>query len=114
MSFSTELLSLMDSTISVSTRGAHNNYGEPSFSTAVTTYRARVVHSPGYERSGEGEGIEYSHVLWVASTGSVSITASDRITLPDGTRPTIARVERLPDETGPHHVKIWCGGGEIA
>ena len=109
MAFSTEFLSLMDSTIRVSTRGTHNNYGEPSFAATTASYRARIVYGPTYDRSPGSESVEYSHVLWVRSTGAVSITASDRITLPDGTTPPVAKVERFADEDGPHHCKIYLG-----
>lgn len=99
----------MDSTVSVSTRSSHSFYGEPSYSTVTTDYRARIVEKPGFFRSPEGEDIGYSHTLWVASTGSVSITVTDRITLPDGSSPPVVAVERLPDEEGEHHVKVLMG-----
>lgn len=99
----------MDSTITVTTRASHNNYGEPQFSTASVTYRARIVEKPGFTRSADGEDVGFTHTLWVASTGSVSITATDRITLPDGTAPPIVAVERMPDEEGEHHCKVMMG-----
>lgn len=109
MSFPSAFLSMMDSTVKISTRTTHNNYGEPSFAATTSSYRARIVEKPGYLRNGQAEEISYSHVMWVASTGSVSITASDRLTLPDGTiRPMLA-VERYPDEDGAHHVKVYLG-----
>ena len=109
MGFTTELLTLMDSTIKISTRTAHSNYGEPTFTGSTTSYRARIVHKPGYMRDATDEDVAYQHVLWVRSTGAVSITASDRLTLPDGSTPPILSVERYPDETGPHHVVIHTG-----
>jgi archaellum component FlaG (FlaF/FlaG flagellin family) len=109
MSFDDAFLGLMNSTVTVSTRGASNNYGEPSFSTSSVDYRARIVEKPGFIRSAQGEDIGYSHTLWIRSTGSVSITATDRITLPDGSSPPVVAVERYPDETGPNHVKVMMG-----
>lgn len=109
MSFSTQLLALMPSTIKVSTRTAHNNYGEPSFAASTTNYRARIVHKPGYIRTGEGEPLAYQHVAWVRSTGATTLTASDRVTMPDGSRPPVLRVERYPDEDGINHVKLYMG-----
>ncbi len=102
-------LSMMDSTIRVSTRTTHDNYGAPAFAASTASYRARIVHKPGYVRAADGEEVSYAHVMWVASTGSVSITVSDRITLPDGTTPPVIAVERYPDESGPHHVKVMLG-----
>lgn len=109
MSFSTQLLELMPSTVTVSTRSSHNAYGEPSYSTSSVSYRARIVEKPGFIRSGEGEDIAYSHTLWVRSTGAVSITATDRITLPDGSSPPVVAVERMSDEDGENHCKVMLG-----
>lgn len=109
MSFSEPFLSAMDSTIKVSTRSGHDNYGKGTFAATTASYRARIVEQPGYVHGADNEQIAFRHVLWVRSTGSVSITASDRITLPDGTRPPVVGVERYPDEDGAHHVKIHLG-----
>ena len=111
MSFSTQFLSMMNSTVTVSTRASHNSYGEATYSTSSATYRARIVEKPGFIREAAGETIQFSHTLWIRSTGSVSITATDRITLPDGTKPPIVAVERYPDDEGEHHVKVMLGGG---
>lgn len=113
MSFSTDFLELMPSTVKVSTRSAHSNYGEPTFTGSTTSYRARIVEKTGFVRTADGEEVGYSTVLWVRSTGAVSINTSDRITLPSGigpsSRPPIMAVEVLPDEDGEHHRKIYCG-----
>lgn len=101
----------MPSTIKISTRGSHNNYGEPSFGASTTNYRARILEKPGYLRTGESESIEYSHIVWARSTGATSITASDRVTMPDGSKPPVLRVERYGDEDGENHVKIYMGQG---
>lgn len=109
MGFSTQLLTMMTSTVTVSTRSSHNNYGEASYSTSSVSYRARIVEKPGFTRAANGEEVGYSHTLWVRSTGSVSITVTDKITLPDGTAPPVVAVERLPDESGPNHCKVHLG-----
>lgn len=110
MSFSTEFLPLMTSTVKVSTRTGHDNYGNPSFAASTTSYRARIVTKLGYVRNAEGEEIGYGTVAWIRSTGSASITVSDRITLPTGaapsSRPPVVGVERYPDESGVHHTKV--------
>lgn len=101
-----EFLALMPSTVSISTRSGHSNYGEPSFGTA-TSYRARVVNKAGFVRTPSGESVEVTSVCWVASTGTIDI--SDRITLPDGTTPQIVMVERYPDGDGTHHHRLSLG-----
>ena len=109
MSFDAQLLSLMPSTIKVSTRTTHSFSGTPSFASSTTSYRARIVSKPGYIRGPEQEEIEYRTVAWARSTGATSITASDRVTLPDGSRPPVVGVERYADQDGQHHVKIYFG-----
>ena len=109
MSFSTSLLPLMPSTVKVSTRTGHSNYGAPTFAGTTASYRCRVLEAPGYLRDVAGEGIAYRHVAWVRSTGATSITASDRVTLPDGTTPPVLRVERFSDDNGENHVKVYFG-----
>ena len=101
-----EFLALMPSTVTISTRSSHNNYGEPSFG-GGTTYRARIVNKAGFVRAADGETVEVTTVCWVASTGTIDI--SDRITLPDGTTPQILMVERFPDQDGTHHHKLSLG-----
>lgn len=107
MTFDTAFLSMMDSTIRVSTRTTHNNYGEPSYNTSTASYRARIVHKPGMVRSAGGEEVRYSHVVWMNAT--VAVEPSDRVTLPGGTVLPVLAVERYPDEDGAHHVKLMLG-----
>lgn len=109
MAFSTALLGLMPSTLKASTRTSHSFYGEPSFAASTTNYRCRIVEKPGYMRGPEGEEVAYRHIAWVRSTGATSITASDRVTLPDGTRPPVIGVERYGDEDGENHVVVHFG-----
>ena len=109
MSFSTAFLSMMPSTLRVSTRSAHSNYGAPTFTGSTVKYRARIVQKPGFVRGPEMEEVAYRHVAWVRSTGTVSITASDRVTLPDGSTPPVVAVEMYPDEDGIHNRKVFFG-----
>ena len=107
MAFSTDLLTLLPSTLKVSTRSSHSNYGEPSFAATTSSYRCRVLQKPGYLRMADSEEVAYKAVAWVRSTGATSITASDRVTLPDGTRPPVLSVERYSDEDGPNHCMVY-------
>ena len=109
MSFETAFLTMMDSTIKVSTRTAHDNYGKPTFTGSTVSYRARIVERPGFVRGPEMEEIAYRHICWVRSTGSVSITVSDRVTLPDGSTPPVVGIEVYPDDDGRHHRKVLLG-----
>lgn len=108
MAFESAFLELMGSTIKISTRTGHSNYGAPTFSNTTTSYRARIVDQPSFVRTAENETVEVQTVCWVRSTGG-TITVDDRITLPGGATPQIVGVERYPDEDGHHHVKILLG-----
>lgn len=110
MSFERALFtSLMPSTVTIAGRTGHSNYGVPTWSTG-TTYRARIVHKPRFVRVDEAHTLAIRHDVWIASTGN-TITADDRITLPDGSTPPILAVERYEDADGPHHVHLMLGGG---
>lgn len=107
MAFEAAFLGLMNSTVTVSTRASHNNYGEPSYGSG-STYRARINAKTGFVRTAEGETIEFNTVVWVASTKA--FTADDKITLPDGSAPQVLAVERPFDEDGTqHHVRFLLG-----
>lgn len=108
MSFESAFLSLMPSTIKVSTRTGHNNYGEPTYASSTASYRARIVQKREFVRTASGETVEATHVIWARSTGATTITVDDRLTMPDGTRPTILATERYPDTDGIHHTKIMA------
>lgn len=107
MPFDPEFLELMPSTVSISTRTAHNNYGEATYSTVVTKYRARVVAAPRFVRTASQEVVEIATEVWVASTKAIDTKA--KITLPDGTTPPIVTADTYPDQFGNHHVKLGLG-----
>ena len=109
MSFSTAFLSMMTSTLKISTRSGHDNYGKATFAATTTNFRARIVEKPGYVPCPPMEEVAYRHVAWVRSTGATSITASDRVTLPDGTTPPVVGVEVYPDEDGVNNRKVFFG-----
>lgn len=107
MSFEAAFLTLMASTVTISTRASHNNYGEPSYGSG-TGYRARIMAADGFVRTASGENIEVTTVCWVRSTKA--FTVDDRVALPDGTTPQVVAVERPFDESGAqHHVKFSLG-----
>lgn len=110
MAFDSDFLEMMPHTVVVSTRTGHSAYGTAAYSTSGSTYRARVVTKPGFVRTSQGETVEARTVAWIASTGT--ITVDDKVTLPDGTSPPLALVERYADEDGNNHCKVtfrWTG-----
>jgi len=108
VSFEKAFRSLMTTTIRVSTRAGHTNYGAPTWAATASTFAARVVDKPGFVRNDQGEDVAYRSVAWLASTGG-SLVVDNRYTLPDGTSPPVVMIERYPDDRGAHHVKLFFG-----
>lgn len=108
MSYDHDFDGMLAQTVVITTRSGHNAYGEPSWAAAGSTFRARIVAKPGFARSAQGEVVAVKSVIWVASTGT--ITVDDRVTLPDGTTPPVVAVESYPDEDGASYFsKIMLG-----
>lgn len=105
MGWDSDFLEMLPHTVVVSTRTGHNNYAQPTWSTSGSTYRARIVHKPSFLRGLRGETMEVGAVIWVASTGTISV--HDKVTLSDGTSPELAYVERVPDEDGTYFHKLY-------
>ena len=113
MGFESAFTDLLASTITVSTRSSHNNYGEAGFSTSAATYAARIVQKAGFIRGPDGEDAQVTHVAWVRSTAAAKIALTDRVTFPSSvaldTTPELMLIERFPDEDGIHHSKLTFG-----
>lgn len=107
MSFDSGFLELMPETVTVYARASASAYGVDSYSTSGTSVRARWVQRPGEVRTRDGNVVTYMSVLWLASTGTIRPSA--KIVLPDNTAPPIALIERVPDEDGTHHHKVYFG-----
>lgn len=98
---------LMPDTVIISTRTTQNLYGTPSFASG-TARRCRVVEKQGFVRTAEDRTIEFTHVMWIHSTGN-TIAADDRVSLDGVNYLVVKMVERYPDGDGSHHVKALLG-----
>lgn len=107
MTFTDEFLTLMPSTISIRAYTSFNQYGEPSYSTSATSYRAYIQEVPTEITDAFGREIVSRHTIYVASTERIDITS--RLVLPDGTDPAIIRSDVMYDEDGIHHVVLFTG-----
>ncbi len=94
----TSLRSMLTSTITVEPWASQNVYGQVTYGTAVSM-SARIAKRPKLVRADDGREVVAGSTAWVDST-SVVIGARDRVTLLDGTTPTVLSVERVPDESG--------------
>ena len=102
-----ELRQLMTQTITVSTLATVSVGGAPTFSTAASTYQARVVNTNRVVSDGRGGGAAVAYEAWLSSTSILAPTS--KYTLPDGTTPPVVRLDVFPDDKGHHHVRIMFG-----
>lgn len=112
MAFDRSFLNLMPHTVTVATLSATDVYGDASYSTSTTSYRARWVHGPEVVTNYLGEEVVSMDTVWVASTSLIPVTAE--VTLPDGSSPHLISVQQYPDEDGIHHLKLNFGSAAAA
>jgi hypothetical protein len=98
-----DLLELLTQTMTVEHVTGRDGYGKPSYGTPAT-YRARVVGKVKMVRTADGSERVSNATVYVAAT---DVLATDRVTLPDGSRPLILSVGSFPDERGAHHQVIY-------
>ena len=103
---------LMPHTITHQAVASRDEYGVPTYGTG-TSYTARVVYKnsriKSQRRGSETDVIADGHI-WISGTPTINVD-NDRITLPDNSTPILLSVERWPDESGLHHVKVYFGEG---
>jgi hypothetical protein len=109
MSLDAEFLAMMPATLSVYPFVAFDNYGEPSYSTAVTTYQCRIESKPSARRGELEVDIVNVVTLYVASTSELNILSN--YVLPDGSTGIVQTVAPVWDEVGIHHNVVTFGGG---
>lgn len=81
-----------------------DTYGAPTYG-APTSFACRLVRENRLVRDAQGDEVVSTAHVWLGGTPAVA--PDDRVTLSDGTTPTIASVERFPDETGDSHTKVY-------
>lgn len=108
MAFESAFLDLMPHTVTLNAFSAlsTDGYGLPTYASAATTVRARVVERREKLVLPDGKELVTSHVAWLATTGS--ITDRDKFTFESATY-RIFSVARMPDQDGLHHQKVLLG-----
>jgi hypothetical protein len=102
----TAFFDLMTDTVQIEPAAGRDLYGAAVFG-PVASFRARIIYRSRVSRSTVAEVNVPKGVVWLA--GTPALTLDDRVTLPDGTQPTILSVEVPTDPAGPHHTKITFG-----
>lgn len=104
MSYADDLKDLMPDSVVWSPFVSRDQFGAPTYGTP-TTLRARVVRKHRLVRDISGQQVVSTAQAWIIS-GDSEIGSTDQVTLPDGTTPVIAAVERQGDEVGGRHTKV--------
>ncbi len=101
-----DFFDLMPDEITHAPMTGRDKYGKPTFGSG-TDFKARVLFKPTWVRGVDGTLVRARGMVWIGGTPNVD--PQDQITLPDSTTPPIMAVERIPDEVGIHHVKVFFG-----
>ena len=107
MSLEYEFRDLMPQSVIVKTRTGRGTDGAPTFSTAASTYRARVVNVNTEMRDQAGVVKVARYEVWVHSTGILAVDS--RYQLPDGATPPVLSIDIFPDDGGNHHSRVRFG-----
>lgn len=97
---------LLPEEVDVYQLASRDAYGVPAYGSPAT-YDARVVRKPVRVTDVAGDEVVARGVVWLATTDVID--PEDALELPDGMRPPILRVDRVSDESGVHHVKVYFG-----
>lgn len=97
---------LMNQSVTVNAAASRDKYGKKSFAATGTTYTDCRIEI-GDELIRDAVGKETPVMGRVYILGNASITIGDRLTLPGGKTPTVVRVDKVNDESGIHHTKIY-------
>lgn len=112
MSLQGQLRTLLDQTVTRKTATGIGLRGNTTYSTATTTYAARVEGHQHVVIDVAGKEVVAKTVVYVGTTttgGTPAFTVRDQITLPDGTTPVILSIDTVRDESGVHHQAVHCG-----
>lgn len=108
MTWETDFDDLMKSTVTVKHFTGYDNYGASAFGTAAS-YNARIVYEPKRILAQNGQEAVSSVQVWISGSVPPAMNVKDQITLPDGTKPVIMRLDQVYDESGTeHHTKVYA------
>lgn len=114
MAMDNDLREMLQQTVNVALVSSRDEFNQRAFGSDVA-YPARVAEVFTNVVDFNGKEVLATTVVWIGpeSSGETLPTTMDvhsRLTLPDGSTPTLLSVTELPDETGnPHHIKIFLG-----
>lgn len=112
MALEQDLIDLMWERISHAAFTSYDSAGAPTYATA-TSHPARIERKAKLVRTVDGrEVVATTKVLMGPSTSSGAlpgVTAQSKLTLPDGTSPTVLMVYNARDDVAAYYECAWCG-----
>jgi hypothetical protein len=104
---------MMASTCTVAVRTGTNSFGQPTYGTAVT-YKCHISRKKRMISNAAGEQIDAGQTIYLNTNAMFEPTAQVTLTTGDvgstqshAINPRIVSVERLFDQTGPHHTVLY-------
>lgn len=103
-----DFLEMMQDTVVFNASASVNAYGKQSFSSASSTYNARLIFQERITRDDKGrEVVEAGRAILYGY--DLSLTTLHKMTLPDGSTPKILSVATIKDTEGDHHTVVSFG-----
>lgn len=84
-------------------RYSTDGLGFPTYSTAGSTYQARVVAGRVHTIGSSGYDVVATHTMWLATTATIGVQSKVSFL---GSTYAIVDMHRVPDEFGTHHTKM--------
>lgn len=100
-----ELLELLESTVTIAPVSTRALDGKATYGTAVS-YRAHVERRRDMVRNASGEEVMYAGRC-LLDGAYPAVKESARITLPDGSQPSLIAVETTYDGSGPYQTVVY-------
>jgi hypothetical protein len=108
VSFEAAFLTMMPETIDVYPFLGFDTYGEPSYSTGATSYRARIEFVDTVVKDQLGKDVATNITAYMASTSRLSNL--DRYIFPDGSTGIVQSISPVSDDEGIHHIEARFSG----
>jgi hypothetical protein len=95
----------MPHSVTLAARSSVDGYGKPTYG-AGTAYQCHIERKTRVVRGIDGQERVSGCAVYLSETAG--ITPLYRITLPDGTQPTILAVDRFADRNGDYFEVVYC------
>jgi hypothetical protein len=96
---------MMKDSITYAPLSSRDAYGKPTYGTAVT-YSARVTNKKNKVTRKDGQEVVSNTMIRLYSNVA-TLTVEGKVTMADGTTPTVLTIDHFPDETGPCTTVIY-------